>query len=227
MMKYLMNAAMLSATLLLAVSCNDDNEVSKNEGQVAFTMKGKNGTDNSSGRVMNELEITSATAAVTEVELESENDSIESEQEKEFEGQYTVDLLTGTSNPAFGTALVNAKNYNKLEIEFGTFLQDNASLIVEGTYTNSNGEKVPFKYTMNKEIEIEIESSNGFEVEAGSVKEVAAEIDFAMLFDGIDFELADANADGLVIVDASINTYVYNLISQNFSAAISLEIDVD
>jgi len=229
-MKYLLNTVTLSMVLLMAVSCSDDDESVNEKGQVAFTMKGTNSDAGAnSGRVMNDLQITSATAAITEVELESENDndSTDSENEVEFEGQFVVDLLAGTSDPAFGTSEVTAQTYNELSIEFGTFLENNASLIIEGIYTNDNGEEVPFKYTLDKELEIEIESDNGFIVNAGSVKEITAEIDFAILFSNIDFDLADANADGLVIVNASLNTYVYNLISQNFNAAIELEVEID
>ncbi|MEP2772889.1 MAG: DUF4382 domain-containing protein [Fulvivirga sp.] len=229
-MKYLLNTVTLSMVLLMAVSCSDDDNSVNDQGQVAFTMKGSNSDAGAnSGRVMNDLQITSATAAITEVELESdnENDSTESENEAEFEGQFMVDLLAGTSDPAFGTSEVTAQTYNELSIEFGTFLENNASLIIEGIYTNDNGEEVPFKYTLDKDLEIEIESNNSFIVSAGSLKEITAEIDFATLFSDIDFDLADTNADGIVIVNASLNTYVYNLISQNFNAAIELEVEID
>jgi len=221
-MRYLLQTLLLSTTVMLAASCSDDEDTTnQNTGQVEFTMKGTN-SSSSSGRVMSGLEITSATAAVTKIELESENDSIENE--TEFEGEYTVDLLTGVSDPAFGLVEVSAQTYDEMEIEFGTFLEGDASIIVKGNYTNDSGETIPFEYSLKKELEIEIEN-DGIEVSAGEVKEIAAELDFVTLFTNIDFGLVDSNADGLVIIDASINTYVYNLISQNVNAALKVEVE--
>ncbi|MTI22910.1 hypothetical protein E1176_17895 [Fulvivirga sp. RKSG066] len=225
-MKYLLNTLALSTLLAVAVSCNEDDEnmVVNEKGQATFNMKSSNNSNNTSGRVMAGLEITSATAAVSKVEIESDN---ETETEVEFEGNYEVDLLTGTSNPEFGMAELAADTYNEIEIEFGTFLDNDASIIVEGNYINDKDEKIAFKYMLKKALSIEIESDNGFEVTAGAVKNIVAEIDFALLFRDIDFELANANADGLVIVDASLNTYVYNLINQNISAAFEVEVSED
>lgn len=232
-MKYLFQTIMLSMLLFVAASCNDDNEAVNTKGQVEFTMQGAN-SSHSTGRTMGNIEITSATAAITKVELEGENESENEstsedsdENEIEFEGEYTVDLLAGTSDPAFGMAEVEAQYNNKIEVQFGNFLQDNASLIIEGTYTNDNGDQVPFQFSLKKAIELELESDTGFEVQVGSIKELVANIDFSLLFKNIDFSLAEANADGIVIINASLNTYVYNLISQNFEGSVELEVDDD
>jgi len=232
-MKYLFQTIMLSLLLFVATSCNDDDNTTNTKGQVEFTMHGAN-SSYSTGRTMGSIDITSATAAITKVELEgeheSENDSSSDdsdENEIEFEGQYTVDLLAGTSDPAFGMAEVEAQNYNEIEVQFGQFLQNNASLIIEGTFTNDNGDQVPFQFSLKKAIKLELESDTGFEVQVGSIKELVANIDFSVLFKNIDFSLAEANADGMVIINASLNTYVYNLISQNFESSVELEVDDD
>ncbi len=162
---------------------------------------------NSGGRVeVSDLTFTSILIGVTELEFESETedenevDGVEFEEELEYEGEFVIDLISGTSTPEFGLADVNPGDYNEFEIELAPLIEDLHSVKIEGTYIPSGGSNpVQFVYTNDQEFEIEIEKEGGnFNLPEGAISNILVLLDLDAVFASVSLDNAVADNDGIV-----------------------------
>jgi hypothetical protein len=171
-----------------------------------------------------------ALLGVHEIELEMESEEeyedqeVETEMEYEFEGQFEVDLLTGTSNPEIGLAEVIPGTYNELEAEISPFLDGGTkSVILKGTYTDTNQETTEFEFSSSSEIEFEVESDAGFYLDEGTILDLVVTFDLAMFFDGVDFSEAERNEQDVVIMNDDTNVDLTNIVKSNINRYAEIE----
>ena len=215
-----------SFLILIGISC----EKSADTG-IALSFKGETSalksTSNSGSFTFSEAMI-----GVHEIEIEMETEEedgeseMETEIEYEFEGPYAVDLLSGVSDPEIGLAELIPGNYNELEAEISPILDGGTkSVIIKGSYTDTNQETVDFEFSTASEIELEVESDAGFYLDEGTILELVVTFDLAMLFDGVDFASAEKNDMGVVIMDDSHNVELTNKVKSNISQYAEIEDD--
>ena len=198
----------------------------------------------SSGRSMaSGLVFTEILIGVTELEFETlEEDQREEEddahdgedhdgetenEEIEFEGEFAVDLIHGTSTPDFGIAEILPGVYDELEIEIGPVLEGGKSVLIAFEIPRQDADPLRFEYSYNGELEIEIERDAGFHLDGGSLNQMLVLVDLDLLFGNIDFSQAVADADGIIRIHSTSNANLASLIAANIHAVFEAGEDHD
>lgn len=224
-------------TLLVAIgmiSCNDNSEPSI--AQVNLEMKAqttqstiKNGRTMNTGLVFNEVLL-----GVTELEFETlEEDELEDvegedeNEEVEFEGQFVVDLINGTSTPDFGIADIAPGIYEEMEIEIAPIIDGEYSIFVAFEFTNSNNENVFVEYANSDSLEFELENENGFVLDAGATNQMLVLLNLDALFTGVDLNTATADSDGVIRINNNSNSNLAETIASNLDRILDAGEDED
>lgn len=184
------------------------------------------GRSMASGLVFSEILI-----GVTELEFETlEEDQREEEddahdgedhdgemenEEIEFEGEFVVDLIHGTSTPDFGIAQILPGLYEEMEIEMGPVLEGGKTVLIAFEISRQDAESLKFEYSYGGELEIEIEREAGFHLDGNSINQMLILFDLDVLFGNIDFSQAVADADGIIRIHSTSNANLASLIAAN------------
>lgn len=164
--------------------------------------------------------IVEAWAMVTEVELEKEFNDVTTS-EIDIEGNFKVDLLTGTSNPPIPTVQIPADTYTEFGIELGDDDSPFTSLYAAGSTQGVN-----FEIEVVGEIEFEIKDEvNGIQIDPNTIHNFVVWIDIPALLNNIDFSTAQPDGDGVVRINPSSNTPLYNQIVAQLNVEVELEDD--
>lgn len=220
--------AMLGVAVLFS-SCSSDNVDPSNN--VALSFKGVTSTASTARLASTGYEVTEATLALKKIELEQDLEDVEDENgeeieidelEYDFEGPFIVDLLTETSNPEIPLSTIEAGIYHELEAESAEILDNEASIIIKGSFTAADGSSVPFEYYYQDDQDFEVENEAGFEISEATLNQVTIVFDFAAWFSGVDFTSATINESGIVLIDEENNETLYELIETNLEEAAEL-----
>lgn len=152
---------------------------------------------------------------------ETENDEIE------FEGEFAVDLIHGTSTPDFGIAEILPGLYQEMEIEIGPVLEGGKSVLIAFEIPQQDADPLKFEYWYSGELEIEIEREAGFHLDEGSFNQMLVLFDLDVLFGNIDFSQAVADADGITRIHSTSNANLASLIAANIHAVFEAGEDHD
>ena len=213
---------------LLLTSCdNDDMEMNSGNLNVQFTaVSAAAGINN--GRMLNDaLSYDRVLVGLTEIELEMEDDDDDdddSSEELEYEGNYTVDLLAGTSNPSPNTVSIEPGTYNEIEIEFEDILEGGYSVVMDLVYAPNGGSGTPVEFRSEEDYELELEDD--ITINAGDVKNLILTLDLDRVFNGINFSRAELT-DGTIRVDEENNTALLDAIESNIKNALDSDSDDD
>ena len=235
--------SILLSVIIVLGSCGESVDPTKTNVKIEMKAVSKLNSLNAGARVANSsIEFTEALVGVTEIELElKENDESnddsnddndhnfssdgkddDSEDEIEFEGQFTVDLLKGTSDPDFGIADVIPGEYEEIEIEINPILDDGNSIFIAFTYQPDEGESIDVEFTSTGEFEIEIENDNGIILDGNSLNQLLILMDLDMLISGLDISNLEPDQDGIVRIsdtsNSDINVKIQNKIDDSFEA---------
>lgn len=232
---------LLSAIGVLFFSCGED--VEKGTSQVDVNMKATttlSTISGSSGRVTNTgFTFLEALVGVTEIELETleeatmEDQSGDQEEEDsneiEFEGNFIVDLLTGTSTPDFGLASLPTGIYEEIEIEMDPILEDGNTIFILFEYTPDvvGAEKMTIEFSSARELEFELESENGFQLDGINIDQILILFDLDLLIAGIDLANATPNEDGVIRITESSNQALFEQITTNLDHVLEAGEDDD
>ncbi|MFO7850936.1 MAG: DUF4382 domain-containing protein [Bacteroidota bacterium] len=163
-----------------------------------------------------------------EMEMEDDDNGTETEIEYDYEGNYTVDLLAGTSDPKIGFSEFEPGTYNEVEAEIEPILDGGTkSIIIKGTLTDAEEVVTEFEFSTSEEIEIEIESEIGFYLDEGTIIDMVVTFDLDMLFDGVDMTNAERNESDVVIINDTTNSDLAAIIKSNIESCADLEEDDD
>jgi hypothetical protein len=177
------------------------------------------------------LEFTQVLIGVTEMEFETfeendledsgefednDSDGEDDNEEIEFEGNFVVDLISGTSNPDFGLADLAPGIYEEMEIEMGPILEGGNTMFVAFNYVPDGAtDTVRVEYSNKQEIEFELESEAGFSIDAGTVNQMLILINLDALFGSIDLSSATADSDGVIRINSTSNESLASTIESN------------
>jgi hypothetical protein len=178
---------------------------------------------------------TEALLGIREIEIEGEeeheteepDDESEAENEFEFEGNYLIDLLTGTSTPELGFENFIPGIYTNFEAETAGIIDGNKTVSMKGTYTDAGSNNYKFEFSTTAEIEFEYETETGFELTEGTILELVVKINLPAIFEGVDFSSATVNADNVIIINESTNIEILNIIKSNVRNMAEMEEDDD
>ena len=149
------------------------------------------------------------------------------EYEIEFEGQFIVDLLKGTSNPDFGIADIAPGIYKELEVRVSPIMDDGNSIVVKFNYQPEGMDPVSVEYSTNKEIKFEIENSSGIKLDGNALTQILILFDLDRLFAGIDLSIAVTDTDGIIRINSTSNMNLAALLWQNLDHAFEAGEDQD
>ena len=245
MMKKITLVSALAISVSLIQSCDDssdDNNPITNEAQANFEMRAVTTQSNLSpveGRVTaTGYTFTEVIAGVTEIELETleeknqeaANGYEDEDDEIEFEGNFIVNLLTGTSDPDFGLSEILPGIYEEVEVSFENILEDNNSLIAKFYKVTDGSPDTTFvEFATEEEFEIEIEDDEeGFVLDNGTITSIFVTLDLDVLFGAIDLNSLIPDQDGVIRINEDSNSEVMeNIIDKLEEALDSYDEDYD
>lgn len=235
-MKKLLKTVVVTLFIGLAVIMQSCNNNDPGLSDIRLEMKATTAlsTINSSGRVMNSgLVFTDVVIGVTEIEFETfeedeaedngdvednDGDGEDDNEEVEYEGEFVVDLIAGTSTPDFGEATIAPGIYEEMEIELSPILDGGLSMFVAFDYTPDGAvDAIRYEYSTSAEMEFEIEPEGGFILDEGALNQMLVLIDLDAMFANIDLNTATADVDGVVRINNSSNTDLANQIAVNLA----------
>ncbi len=217
-MKIIMAGLFLSASVLFT-SCTED-DASPATGRVKLAVATtSSSTGNAAGRelVANELKFTGGTITIREIVFDGESTQSVS---RTIEQIADINYATGNISPEI-IVEVPAGEYRSVNL--GIELQDDSndpSVVIEGTYTNSNEEDIPVRFEFN--------SGEVFEANATSVMiEAGADIVGKITFDALDWfsvitaeELDNATLSaGVMVISETSNADIFDQVADRLDVA--------
>jgi hypothetical protein len=235
----------LSASLIIFIACgnesNDPTLAQANLEMKAVTLESsiKNGRTKATA-----FEFTEIVVGVTEIEFEaleeddddyddesledSDNEEEDDNEEIEFEGNFVVDLIRGTSTPDFGIANLTPGLYEEIKIKMEPILDGGNTVFISFNFLPDGGsESITVEYSNSLYLEIEIEDESGFSLDAGTVNQILVVLDLDKLFVNIDLINAVADSDGIIRINNNSNQDLAPLINSNFKDALDGDEDED
>jgi hypothetical protein len=232
-LKLIVLAVMLGIGLLIQSCSNTEPGLA----DVMLEMKATTALSTINGRMAETgLVFTDIILGVTEIEFETEeeneyedgddyededDDGEDDDEEIEFEGNYIVDLIAGTSTPDFGIADIKPGLYEEIEIEMGPILDGGLTLFIAFAYTPDGAtEAIKFEFSTSAELEFEIENENGFLLDDGAINQMLVLLDLDALFAELDFSGATEDTDGIVRINSDSNATLAAEILLNLGEAV-------
>ena len=222
------------ALSVLLGSCSDDDSSDPNVASVQLKMKAtaSNSRVVASGRTTNaELTLREVLLGVTELEFELLDDDAapnEDDDEIEFEGNFVVDLINGTSTPDFGVANLLPGTYEEIELELEPILEDGNTIFVLLEYLPEGAtEPYVIEYSNQEDLEVEFERDAGFSLDGGSLSQFLVLLDLDKLFSGVDFSSADTDNDGTIRINVNSNSSLAAQIKNNLYKSLDAGEDDD
>ncbi len=155
------------------------------------------------------------------------NNHNDDEYEIEFEGQFIVDLLNGTSNPDFGMADIAPGIYKELEVRVSPIMDDGNSIFIQFNYQADGKDPVTVEYTSNREIKFEIENKSGMQFDGNAINQILILFDLDKLFAGVDLSMAVTDSDGVIRINSTSNTNLTSSLWRNLDNAFEAGEDHD
>jgi hypothetical protein len=146
----------------------------------------------------------------------SDDDGEDDSEEVEFEGNYVVDLIKGTSNPELENGKLKPGIYEEFEVELGRFLANGNTMFIVFKYKPDGGDSVKVEFSTKATLEFEFEDDNGFEIKGETLTNYLVLINLDKLFNGVDLSKATKSEDGVIRINDTTNTELTNLIKNNF-----------
>jgi len=155
---------------------------------------------------------------------EGENDD---EDEIEFQGQFVVDLINGTSTPDFGIADVVPGLYKEIKIKISPVLVDGNSIFISFEYQPDDGDPFRVEYSNQSAYVLKFENYQGIQLEEGQLNQILVLLNLDELFAGIDFSTADVDEDGVVRINSTSNPELAGMIESQIRMAFDAGEDRD
>lgn len=163
----------------------------------------------------------------TDAENENEDQNGESiDEEVEYRGEFVVDLINGTSTPDLGTSNSAPGMYNELEIEVGPILTGGNSIFIAFKVPGST-DTLKVEYSTADDVEFEIEREAGFQLDPGALNQMLVLLNLDLLFEGIDFNQATVDTDGIIRINNNSNPSLATLVSAKLDDAFEAGEDDD
>jgi hypothetical protein len=123
-----------------------------------------------------------------------------------LKGGFVVDLLRGTSTPDFGVADVFPGTYKSIRLKLAPILPGGKSILISKTLmSEALGEEKVVEFSLEGELQIMIESTNGFTLEGGDFKQFLVLLDLNALFQWVDLVQAVPDEHGIIAINEKSN----------------------
>jgi len=176
----------------------------------------------SNGRISGHLEFTQALIGIEKIEIKSNESGEEDDNEYNYIGPYVVDLLNGSSDPELPFTEIQPGVYNKVEAELVPVVENSYSVVIRGMFGDT-----PFTFLWTNTEDFKAESDQGFELSAEILNNLLISIDLHALFEGVDFEQAEVDEEGNIILSKDSNTDLTDIVENNIEAASEIGLDQD
>ena len=159
---------------------------------------------------------------------DNESDSTEVESDSldagiQVEGPFNFDLLAGTTTPTFDIA---PGVYETIVIKSAPVLPDTNSIFLAfGATDGANTYTVEFSSITPRSFVIQGDSA-GFQFD-GTVSQILVLLNVDALFEGIDLSKATVDEDGVIRINKTSNTRLYNKINSNIGKAFKADEEDD
>ena len=141
----------------------------------------------------------------------------------------TIDLITGTADPALPNLSIPAGRYEELELEAQGANDGDPVIYMVGAVEDSNGNPIPVRIDVREEFSLEMEWEN-FEVDSTVAFGATFFIDPSVWFTNIylqELQQADRDANGIVNISPNDNIDIYNRLKALLHDGIEWEWDDD
>ncbi|MFD0992402.1 hypothetical protein [Tenacibaculum geojense] len=208
------NMLLLASFFLLLTSCSED-EVSTNA-RVKLVV---NTTSNTSGTqlrssIQNQLNFSSGYITIREVVFDGENQSTNQSISRSHEQIASVNYQTGAISPELIVTVPGGLYSN---VNLGIELQDdtsNPSVVIEGSYTNSNNEELPIRFEFNSG---EVFEANAQTVMINNNADIVGKITFDAIswFSTVTAEQLDSAilTNGVIVISSTSNTEIFSIVA--------------
>ena len=230
--------ALLMVLGIVLQSCSDSDDPSTTRVDLAMRATTQLSSFNA-GRTQNSgLEFQEVLIGVTELEFETleekaledsgeYDDGEDDSEEIEFEGNFVVDLINGTSTPDFGVSTILPGVYEEIEIEMEPILDGGNTMFVAFEFTPDGGTATRVEYSNSDDLEFEIERDAGFTLDEGSLNKILVLFDLDALFNGVDLNAAEADNDGVIRINENSNASLAQAIENNLDEVLEAGEDDD
>lgn len=205
LLKLIPRLTLLAFAGIIFSACDGDS-VGVSENTVMKVSALYNGTSVAQARV-NEVNIDTFLINVENFELEGDdNDDDDGEggfvSDIELDGPFVINLIEGNSglDEVLTSVDLPEGNYEELEFEINKSEDSNSELFNQSVKLTGTVGDLPFKFSHDDELEIEVEFDNNFiTLEEGRAKLINLQFDLNQLISSIDFSSAtDGNEDGII-----------------------------
>ena len=213
----------LIVVLILVATFNSCKKDSNPNAEAAFTIKEKS-TPNRDAKIrqIGSFTFTKALVGVKKVKFEMEHGDYE--QEYKYKGDYTFDVLTGTSTPPIQPVEIQPGTYTGLKVKIDNVMPSGNSIEIAGTY-EVGGMSYQFEFTSTSDQEYEVENDNGISVQQGNTVNFVLQLDLPSLFSGVNFASATIDNDGVIRINGSSNPVLQDFIEDRFDDIMDFEED--
>jgi hypothetical protein len=208
-------------------SDNDPKPAQKPQLRFQFTTVKTPGAVNARMAMNNSVTFNTGFITIREIQFEArqgDNDSIATKLEQEVK----IDFATGATAPDISALTFEAGTYQEVEVEIE--LQDKGTqpaIVLEGVYRDGQGLAHPLRFEFNsgETFEVEKEGNITFAHNQGILAQVT--FDPTAWFAGVSaeqFALATRNTQGVIVVSATRNTNIYEVVANGLDLATEVEI---
>ncbi len=211
-MKRAILLSIIALAFVMNTSCKKNDDVKG--AKAKFTVKEK--TSNrlaAKGASVGTFTFTKAEIGISKVDFEIQTNT--NDNEYEYEGNYTFDILTGTSTPPIPYVEVDPGTYHDLEIKVDRTLSGGNSIDIVGIYTIA-GVSYNFEYTSTMDEDYDIENMEGVRIDPNSTVTFTLYIDLPSLFSGLDFASAIVGPNNVIQINNQVNSNLAETIEDRF-----------
>ncbi len=219
-----------SLFVMLFISCNDDDPSTKStfsiqQKQLVYKTSSAN---KQTSTTLGSFSFSKVLIGVSKIEFEKEYEinDVEIEEEIEYTGNFSFDVLNGTSSPAIPSIDIEAGVYHELEFKVDTVLANGNSIEIFGSYNDGNYNYL-FEFSSTIVEEFEIENENGINLNVNETVNFVLMLELETLFKSINFTTLLVDSDNVIRINPSSNSEIYSQIEDNLEDIMDFEDDDD
>jgi uncharacterized membrane protein len=204
-------SAYLVVSILVFSACSEDAETTQPTVEMRFN------TINSASSVP-----TGARVAANSLEFDSVEVNIQQ--------NVVIDFATGATTPDLGSLNFPVGTYTEIRVELELLDENNVpSVIIEGTFVDSNDESHPIRFEFNSGETFEVEKEGVITFTPGTSAIALVTFDplawFAEVTSSM-LEAATKNADGVIVISETSNSEIFDMAADGLDLATEVEIQL-
>ncbi len=181
------------------------------------------------GRVeANSLQFDSGTITLTQIQFETETDNGDSV-EVDMEQVVEIDFATGETTPDLSSLNFPVGTFVETRVELELLDENNMpSVIIEGTFTDSNDQTHPIQFEFNSGETFEVEKEGTITIAEGTNVIAQVTFDPGVWFTGVTstmLEGATKDNNGVIVISETSNSNIFDIVADGLDLATEVEIE--